>query len=481
MTLRAPADQDLVVVGASGDLAARKLLPALYNLSVEGLLPAHGKVVGFATADWDDAAFRNHAREAVRQHSRTGLDDRAFDVFAERLRYVATGAGLAALKPALGNERRLVYLAVPASAFTTLITGMGSAGLAAGTSVIIEKPFGRDLASARALNVALHEHFPEPRIFRIDHYLGKETVQNLLVFRFGNSVFERIWNRDCVEQVEITVAEELGVEQRGAFYEETGAIRDIVQNHLFQLLSILAMEPPISFEAEALRDEKVKLLRAVRTLEPHEVIRGQYVAGVVDGQPVPGYTDEPGVAKRSTTETFAALCVHIDNWRWAGVPFLLRTGKRMARRETAVILTFRSVPLHLFEGTDARPAHNRLRIRVQPDEGIDLDFEAKRPGPALVTGPVRMDFSYGESFKTSPPEAYERLLHDALLGDHTLFIREDEVERGWAIVEAVLEHPGAVHPYPAGSWGPKEVDTLARRAGWHEFEPELAQTSDASR
>jgi glucose-6-phosphate 1-dehydrogenase len=481
VTLRTPADQDLVVVGASGDLAARKLLPALYNLSREALLPRRGNIVGFATAQWNDDDFRAHAREVVAQHSRTGIDDAAFDAFARRLRYVCTDAGLEALTSALQTDQRLVYLAVPPSAFATLIAGLGSAGLADGSSVVIEKPFGHDLASARALNAALHKYFPEQRIFRIDHYLGKETVQNLLVFRFGNSIFERLWNRDCIEQVEITVAEQLGVEHRGAFYEETGAIRDIVQNHLFQLLSIVAMEPPSSFEAESLRDEKVKLLRAVRRIKPDEVIRGQYTAGTIDGQRVPGYTDEPGVAKGSTTETFAALRVHIDSWRWAGVPFLVRTGKRMARRETAVTLTFRAVPLHLFEGTDAAPNNNRLSIRVQPDEGINLQFEAKRPGPAVITDPVSMDFSYGTSFKTSPPEAYERLLHDALLGDHTLFIREDEVERGWAIVEDVLVHPAPVHPYPAGSWGPKELDRVARRAHWHEFEPELAETSGGRR
>jgi glucose-6-phosphate 1-dehydrogenase len=473
VALRAPSDQDIVVVGASGDLAARKLIPALYNLSVEGLLPSRGNIVGFATTEFDDEGFRGHAHEAVAQFSRTGIDETAFATFAARLRYVTSDAGLGALAPVLATGRRLVYLAVPASAFTGLISGLGRAGLGDGTSVIIEKPFGRNLETARALNAALHGTFPEDRIFRIDHYLGKETVQNLLVFRFGNSVFERLWNRDSVEQVEITVAEELGVEQRGAFYEETGAIRDIVQNHLFQLLSIVAMEPPSSFDAEALRDEKVKVLRATRPLQPDQVVRGQYTAGSVDGRSVAAYTDEPGVAKGSTTETFAAMRLHIDSWRWAGVPFLLRTGKRMARRETSIILTFRGVPLHLFEGTEAAPGRNRLHIRVQPDEGIDFDFEAKEPGPVVRTQPVRMDFSYGTSFKTSPPEAYERLLHDALLGDHTLFIREDEVERGWAVVEPVIENPGPVHPYPAGSWGPKEIAGVAvGHLRWHEFDAE---------
>ena len=472
MTLPRVADQDIVIIGASGDLAARKLLPALYNLDAEGLLPDDCDVIGYATTDWDDEAFRGHAHDAVAANSRTGIDEAAWARFARRLHYVSASAGMGRLRQTLKRPRRLVYLAVPASAFAAVVADLGTAGLAEGTSLIIEKPFGRDLESARALNAALHAVLPENRIFRIDHYLGKETVQNLLVFRFGNSVFERVWNRDCVRHVEITVAESLGVEHRGAFYEETGAIRDIVQNHLFQLLSITAMEPPSSFEAEALRNEKVKVLDAVRQLHPSQVVRGQYAAGTVDGKPASAYVDEPGVAPDSTTETYAALRLHIDSWRWAGVPFLLRTGKRLARRETVVVVVFYAAPLHLFStvGVDALDA-NRLVVRIQPDEGIAFRFVAKQPGPKVVAEPVHMDFSYSGSFKRSPPEAYERLLHDALAGDHTLFIREDEVERGWEIVDPVLRDPPTVVRYPAGGWGPAEADALVAPYHWHTMEP----------
>ena len=468
MSLKPPADQDIVVFGATGDLASRKLLPALYNLSAEGLLPEKGAIIGAAPMAWDDETFRSHAREAVKENSRTGLDEKAFGAFAKRLRFVNTDkGGLDGVKAALTEDRRIVYLAVPPSAFTSLISAIGSSGLAEGTSLIIEKPFGHDLTSAQALNAELHSVLPEDRIFRIDHYMGKETVQNLLVFRFGNAIFERVWNREAISSVEITVAESLGVENRGAFYEETGAIRDIVQNHIFQVLAVTAMEPPTSFDAEAIRNEKVKVLDALHTVDPKDVVRGQYTAGTIDGEKVPGYRQEKGVAAHSKTETYAALRVHIDSWRWSGVPFLLRTGKRLPVRDTRVVVTFRDVPLHLFKEHGLHQVHrNRLVVRVQPDEGIAVHFMAKQPGPELETQDVRMDFTYGHSFKTSPPEAYERLLHDALLGDHTLFIREDEVERGWAVVGKVLEDPPPVHMYPAGSWGPEEADRLARGIGW---------------
>jgi glucose-6-phosphate 1-dehydrogenase len=473
MQLRPPDDQDIVVFGASGDLASRKLLPALYNLFAENLLPAGGDVVGAAPVDWDDGAFRDHAHQAVATHSRSGIDEQVWSQLAPRLRFVKIGPDddLRPLRAALKRDRRLVYLAVPSSAFVALVHAIAESGLADGTKLIIEKPFGHDLQSAHDLNAALHEVLPEERIYRIDHYLGKETVQNMLVFRFGNSVFERVWNRDCVERVEISVAESLGVDGRGHFYEETGALRDIVQNHLFQVLSIVGMEAPVGFEAEALRNEKVKLLRAVQPIRPHEVVRGQYTAGSIDGEQVPGYRDEPGVAGDSMTETFAALRLHIDTWRWSGVPFLLRTGKRLRRRDTRVVVAFRDVPLHFFEGLDLdRVESNLMVIRIQPDEGISLSFVAKRPGPEITTQTVRMDFSYGTSFKTSPPEAYERLLHDALVGDHTLFIREDEVERGWELIDPVLRNPPPVLPYAAGSWGPDRADELAAPAHWHSLE-----------
>jgi len=473
MQLRPPGDQDIVVFGASGDLASRKLLPALYNLSAEGLLPTSGDVVGVAPVHWSDDDFRQHAHDAVKTYSRSGLDESAWSALAPRLRFVEIGQDddLSAVRKGLQREQRLVYLAVPSSAFVPMVRAIGAAGLAEGTKLIIEKPFGHDLESAQQLNQALHEVLPEERIFRIDHYLGKETVQNMLVFRFGNAIFERIWNRDCVDRVEISVAESIGVDGRGRFYEETGALRDIVQNHLFQVLSIVAMEAPVCFEAEALRNEKIKVLQAVQEIRPHDVVRGQYTAGEIDGQAVGGYRQEPGVAADSTVETFSALRLHIDSWRWSGVPFLLRTGKRLRRRDTRIVVAFRDVPLHFFRGLDVGSVEtNLLVIRIQPDEGISLSFVAKRPGPEITTQEVRMDFSYGTSFKTSPPEAYERLLHDALVGDHTLFIREDEVERGWAIIDPVLRNLPAVLPYAAGSWGPDAADALAAPSHWHSLE-----------
>ncbi len=468
--LKTPPDQDIVVVGATGDLAARKLLPALYNLAVEGLLPKGCDIVGVAPMDWDTQKFRDHAEDSIRQFSRTGIKVSAFRDFSKRLHFVNAGVDgdLTPLRGVLKRKHRLVYLAVPPSAFNPLIGGLATARLTDGTSVIVEKPFGRDLASAKARDALLHSILPEDRIFRIDHYLGKETVQNLMVFRFGNSLFERVWNRDAIARVEITVAETLGVEQRGAFYEETGAIRDILQNHMMQVLSVVAMEPPISFDAESIRNEKVKVLKAVHPVDPREVVRGQYTGGAVDDQRVIGYRQEKGVARDSDVETYAAMRLHMDSWRWSGVPFIIRTGKRLAARDTRVVVTFREAPLHLFRDSGAhRVDSNRLVIRIQPDEGISMSFVAKQPGPQITTQDVRMDFSYGTSFKTSPPEAYERLLHDAFGGDHTLFIREDEAERGWALVQPVLDKAPPVVFYKAGSWGPPEADRIALPGHWH--------------
>ena len=469
MPLHAPPEQDIVIVGATGDLAQRKLIPALYNLHLQKLLPVEGDIIGAAPFDWDDERFRDLARSAVKEHSRTPLQQRAFASFARRLRFVPLPPddNLAALRAATSRDRRIAYLAVPPSAFTALIGGIKAAGLADGTSIIIEKPFGHDLRSAADLNRALHDVVPEQRIFRIDHYLGKETVQNLLVFRFGNALFERIWSRDAISRVEITVAESLGVEQRGKLYEEIGAIRDIVQNHMFQVLSLVAMEPPLSFDAEAIRNEKVKVLQSVRPIHPRDVVRGQYTAGTVDGEQAAAYRKEPGVSSTSTTETFAALRLHLESWRWSGVPFLLRTGKRLPTRDTRVVITFHDVPLHLFKTAGVHILHrNRLVVRIQPDEGIALSFVAKQPGPEVTARAVDMNFSYGDSFKTSPPEAYERLLHDALEGDHTLFIREDEVEQGWAAVEPVIDAPPPITFYPAGTWGPGDAARIASPSGW---------------
>jgi glucose-6-phosphate 1-dehydrogenase len=474
MALTAPPDQDIVVVGATGDLSARKLLPALYNLGAEGLLPRRGDIVGAAPVDMDLGGFRDFARDAVTKFSRTKPTQKLLTQFLGRLRFVRLDpkANLLDLRAALRHEQRLVYLAVPPNAFGTLITALGKAGMAEGTSLIIEKPFGHDLRSARQLNRTIHSVLSEKRVFRIDHYLGKETVQNLLVFRFGNSIFERIWNRDAIERVEITVAECLGVEQRGAFYEQTGAIRDIVQNHLFQVLAVTAMEPPVSFEAEAIRNEKVKVLQALQPLDPARVVRGQYTGGTVEGTRVRGYRHERGVNPHSQTETFAAMCLSIDSWRWSGVPFFVRTGKRLATRDTRIVIGFREVPLHLFVGAGVHDIDcNRLIVHIQPDEGISVTFVAKVPGPEVRIEPVSMNFTYGSSFRTSPPEAYERLLHDALDGDHTLFIREDEVERGWMVVQPVLDDPPPIALYRAGSWGPKAADALVKPLQWHNPDP----------
>ncbi len=478
MGLRPPPDQDIVVFGASGDLSARKLLPALFNLSKEGLLPRRGDIIGAAPVDMDQAAFVTFAHQSIDNYSRTRPTTKTLEAFTRRLRFVALNprANLRDLRAALKRKRRLVYLAVPPSAFTPLLVAIGEAGLADGSSLIIEKPFGHDLKSAQALNNTIHAVLPEERIFRIDHYLGKETVQNLMVFRFGNSVFERVWNRDAVARVEITVAESLGVEQRGAFYEQTGAIRDIVQNHLFQVLAMTAMEPPISFDAESIRNEKVKVLSALQPVRPEDVVRGQYAAGTIAGERVRGYRSEPGVDRHSTTETYAAMRLCIDSWRWSGVPFYVRTGKRMAARDTRIVLTFRDAPLHLFKQTGIGSMDsNRLVVHVQPDEGIAVTFVAKVPGPEVAIQDVKMSFTYDSSFKTSPPEAYERLLHDALDGDHTLFIREDEVERGWAVVQPVLDAPPPIVTYRAGSWGPKQADALVEPMHWHN-----AHTGDAA-
>jgi glucose-6-phosphate 1-dehydrogenase len=469
MSLRPPDDQDLLIFGATGDLARRKLLPALFNLQLTGLLPEKGRIIGYARTGWTDEEFRDAARAAVREFSRTGLDEKAWPHFARRLTYVpAEPGGLTAVKQRLAQPGRLVYLAVPPSAFATSVAALREQELVAGTRLVIEKPFGRDLASSRELERTLHEAFDESQIFRIDHYLGKETVQNILVFRFGNSIFERVWNRDAIDHVQITVAESLGVEGRGAFYEETGALRDVIQNHVLQVLSLLAMESPASFRPEAIRDEKAKLLSAVQPVDLSSVVRGQYVRGAIDGTPVPGYRAEEGASTNSTTETFVALRLHIDNWRWSGVPFFVRTGKRLPRRCTEIHIVFRDVPVCFFQGTGAEALPpNHLALCIQPDESITLVFLAKVPGPEIAVQPVRMGFTYGDSFMAKPPEAYERLLHDAMCGDHTLFARTDGVQEAWRVVQPLLDTPPPLCSYPAGTWGPPEADQLIAPRRWH--------------
>jgi glucose-6-phosphate 1-dehydrogenase len=468
--LESPDPQAIVVFGASGDLAKRKVFPALYALACEGLLPASCTVIGNSRKDWDDHAFRAHVRDSIASFSRTPLDEAVWAAFAPSLSFVGGSADdpatMARLRARLeeadadGCEGgRLFYLAVAPQMFPVIVRGLGE--IEANTPrarLVVEKPFGDSLASARELTQQIHEVFRESQVFRIDHYLGKETVQNITVLRFGNAVFERLWNRDVIDHLQLTVAETIGVEGRAGYYDGTGALRDLLQNHMLQVLSFLAMEPPRSLEAEAFRDEKVKLLRAIPPLEPDDVVRGQYE----------GYRDEDGVDPDSTTETYVAAKLRIENWRWQGVPVFLRHGKKLPRRCTEITVVFRRAPDYLFRelGMDHVPP-DHLTIRVQPGEGISLAFQAKVPGPGYELQTVRMDFDYEESFKHEPAEAYERLLHDAMGGDHTLFTREDDVERSWEIVEPVLERAGPVFPYAPETWGPEEATELIAPRRWH--------------
>ncbi len=469
MSLEPPTPQDIVIFGASGDLSRRKLLPALYNLAAAGLLPKRGDIIGMARTDLGREGFRKLARESVEQFSRTGFDEKVWAGLAPRLAFVRLDdEGYTHLTERSRESERLVYLAVPPSAVPGVVRNLHDAGLASGTRLVTEKPFGTDLDSARELNRIVHEIFDESQVFRIDHYLGKETVQNILVFRFGNSVFERVWNRDAIDHMQITVAESIGVEGRGAFYEEAGALRDIVQNHVLQVLSVLTMEPPANLAPESIRDEKAKVFRAMRPLDPAKTVRGQYTAGTIDGETVPRYREEEGVAPDSTTETFFAAQVEIDSWRWAGVRFFLRAGKRLPRRATEVTIAFRGAPLCFFEGTEVEELRaNHLVLRIQPDEGITFNFLAKQPGAQVRVQQASMNFSYHDSFMSEPAEAYERLLHDAMDGDHTLFAREDGVERAWTVVQPALDNPAPLCTYPAGTWGPREADELIAPRTWH--------------
>ena len=480
MSLEPPPPQAIVIFGASGDLTKRKIIPALYNLCCEGLLPEKVAIVGYARTEWSEDEFKDHARDGVKNFSRTPLTDEKWETFAALLHYVSGEFHLEHcfthlleeldhLDADLGLERRrLLYCSTPPSAFPLIVERLAELGDIGDARIVFEKPFGHDLASARELNQIVHRVFDESRVFRIDHYLGKETVQNILMFRFANSMFERVWNSDAIDHVQLTVAEQVGVEERGAYYEEAGAIRDIVQNHLLQVLAFLTMEPPRSLEPEAIRDEKVKVLRAIHPFTSDNVVRGQYETCEIDGKTIPGYREEDDVAKDSTTETYAAVRAHIDNWRWSGVPVFLRTGKRLPRRTTQIIVVLREAPKYLFEGAGIEPGiADHLSLMIQPDEGIALAFNAKEPGPEIEIKPVHMTFSYADSFKAQPAEAYERLLHDSMEGDHTLFIREDEVERSWEIVQPILDAPGPVRPYPANSWGPQEAIELIAPRLWH--------------
>jgi glucose-6-phosphate 1-dehydrogenase len=480
----------MVIFGASGDLTKRKLVPALYNLAQDRLIPAEFAVIGTSRTAMSDEEFRARMREDVAEHGadRT-VDETVWESFSRGLFYLQGDFGDAAaysrLKEALervDKERgtagnRIFYLATAPQFFGTIAEQLGQAGLAHSekgwTRLIVEKPFGHDLESARALNAELAAVFHEEQVYRIDHYLGKETVQNLLVFRFANSIFEPLWNRQYIDHVQITNAESIGVEGRGAYYEEAGVVRDMIQNHVFQVASLVAMEPPASLSANGVRDEKVKAMQAVRPIPGGRVeefaVRGQYGPGYVLGEEVEGYRQEPGVNPESSTETFAALKLYFDNWRWAGVPFYIRSGKRLPKRVTEIAIQFKDVPHHLFQETDAPLEPNVLVVRIQPNEGITLRFGAKLPGQATRIRWVNMDFRYGLSFGVQPPEAYERLLLDCMLGDSTLYARRDMAERGWEIVTPILEEwkkPATDFPnYPAGTWGPDAADQLIERDG----------------
>jgi glucose-6-phosphate 1-dehydrogenase len=480
---RMPEPCVLVIFGASGDLTKRKLFPALYSLAVRRLLPDKFAVVGVARTEESDDEFRERMKEAVQKFGRDEFKEDVWNWLAAGMHYLATDFAdeegenrLAKLLTNLDRERgtagnRVYYLAVPPDAISTLLHEIGERRTADGwTRIIIEKPFGHDLASAKALNEEIKRHFSEKEIFRIDHYLGKETVQNLLALRFANGIFEPIWNRQFVDHVQITVAETIGIEGRAAFYEQAGAIRDVFQNHLLQLVALTAMEPPIDFSADSVRNEKVKVLRALHTPGPKHVVRGQYGRGYVEGEEVPGYREEPGVAPDSMTETYVAAKLYVDNWRWADTPFYVRAGKRLARRETTIAIEFKRAPHPPFEIVDEeglRP--NVLVCHIQPDEGVSLEFLAKVPGQGMMLRQVHMDFLYAPTFRTGIPEAYERLLVDCLLGDATLFTRADEVEEQWSLVDAIVAFWKRDHPsfpnYAAGTWGPAAADELIGRDG----------------
>lgn len=509
----------IIIFGASGDLAQRKLIPAIYDLAGEGLLSEHTYILGFSRSALSETQFRTQCRTGVEQFARNRpIRATVWQSLEERIHYVAADydspadyTRVAQLLEKLDRQHgaggnRLFYLATPPGAFQAIIRNLGqtaentdaaepAAGetrersLTAWRRLIIEKPFGRDLASARALNALIHRWFAEEQVFRIDHYLGKETVQNLMVLRFANSIFEPIWNYKYIDHVQITVAEKIGVGGRGGYYDRSGAMRDMMQNHMFQLMALVAMEPPASLDAQSIRDEKVKVYRSVRpvraSLVGQNTVRGQYAAGQAEGFTTPGYLKEKDVAEGSQTETFAAVKLFIDNWRWSGMPFYLRTGKMLPQKLSEVVVRFRSPPLTLFQKQCRSPVFpNDLVIRIQPEEGISWRLNGKVPGGQLNIKSVALDFLYKSAFHQDPPEAYERLIHDAMMGDQTLFIRADETEAAWTVIDPIEQawSAGAAppRPYEPGSWGPKEAQELIERDGrrWmhseNEAEPIIA-------
>jgi glucose-6-phosphate 1-dehydrogenase len=474
----------LVIFGASGDLTHKKLMPALYSLAYRRLLPSRFAIIGISRTDETDDGFRDAMKQAVQRYSRDEFRQDVWDELAESMRYIATDfaddAGESKLEEVIteldGQKQlggnRVYYLAVPPPAFPTIVDALGKhrTERSGWTRLIVEKPFGHDLKSAQELTALLREHFAENEIFRIDHYLGKETVQNMLALRFANGIFEPIWNRQFIDHVQITVAESIGIEGRAGYYEQAGAIRDIFQNHLLQLLALTAMEPPIDFTSESVRNEKVKVLKSLHTPGPKSVVRGQYGRGFVEGEEVPAYREEEGVASDSMTETFVAAKLYVDNWRWADTPFYVRMGKRLARRETTIAIQFKRAPHPPFEETAAeglRP--NVLLVHVQPDEGVSLAIRAKVPGQGMTIQTVHMDFLYGGAFRTGLPEAYERLILDTMLGDATLFTRNDEIDEQWLLVDAIVAQWQRDRPafpnYAAGTWGPPSSEELLRRDG----------------
>src|SRR6266404_5576526 len=487
----------LVIFGAAGDLTKRKLIPSLYHLKKSNLLPDNFAVIGVARAVINDEEFRKRLGDDLHQFTSDEIDLDAWRWLEERLYYLSgdfdddqTFVRLKARLSKVDAERNtqgnyFFYLATAPDYFAPVVQRLGSAGLSREENdqwrrFVIEKPFGRDLDSARKLNQQIQQILNEKQIYRIDHYLGKETVQNILVFRFGNGIFEPIWNRRYIDNIQITAAETVGVEQRGGYYETSGALRDMVPNHLFQLVSLTAMEPPVSFKADAVRDEQTKILHAIQCPSIEEAdrrsVRGQYDSGVIDGQPVPAYRSEANVAPDSKIETFVALKLLIDNWRWADVPFYLRTGKRLAARDTEITIKFRRAPFVLFRDTPVdRLSSNQLVLHIQPDEGITMRVGAKIPGPILKIGAVDLNFDYEDYFGNTPSTGYERLLHDCMMGDATLFQRADQVEAAWSVVAPIQaawnsQPPPAFPNYKAGTWGPKEADELLARDGreWEE-------------
>jgi glucose-6-phosphate 1-dehydrogenase len=501
----------IVIFGASGDLTKRKLIPALFQLAQDKLLPNSFHIVGFARREFSHEQFRAEMSEALLKFARTkpAKDSTELKEFIQKLYYHSASyddsKGFATLKALLDqldeqagakpdSSNRLFYLSTPPNVFAEIMKMLGGAELIGDpyekeywTRVIIEKPFGRDLESAHTLNKQIRAVLDENQTYRIDHYLGKETVQNIMAFRFGNSIFEPLWNRRYVDHVQITVAEAVSVEGRGGYYDQSGVLRDMVQNHILQLLALVAMEPPASFAPNAVRNEKVKVLSALRPIKIEEIgqytIRGQYSTGTINGRKIPDYLSEPGVDPNSITETFVALKAYIDNWRWAGVPFYIRSGKALPKRITEITIEFRQPPLALFshanheghqEGDHRQP--NVLSLRVQPNEGIRLTFGLKVPGPSMVLQSTNMEFSYANLFDAEPPEAYERLILDAILGDSTLFIRHDEVEAAWTFVDGILEgwaskHKPPIYPYRSGTWGPHAADEFMAKDGrkWAEL------------